>query len=198
VGRAFVLLFVLAGCDVPVARVVDASPFDAQACVEQALRRGAAPPPEVARFEAACRQGNSASCSILAVMIEQGDAARAVELYEAACRERNLHACANLAGMYQRTGWHAERAEPLLAHACKHGLASACRSLGELREAVDPGKSWQLYRTACDWHDARACLHLAAIHEKGADTARARELYKEACIHGELVGCSELDRIGTR
>jgi TPR repeat protein len=81
--------------------------YDAQTCVEHALRN--APDPEGVReatvaFADACNGGEAAACSALGVMYELGrgvavDERRARQLYGIACDAHNARACANLAAL---------------------------------------------------------------------------------------------------
>jgi TPR repeat protein len=77
--------------------------YDAQECVENALRN--APDPSdvrdaVSAFTSACEAGEAPACSVLGVMYEVGrgfplDTPRALALYGAACDAHNPRACAN-------------------------------------------------------------------------------------------------------
>jgi TPR repeat protein len=88
----------------------DGASYDAQACVENALRRS--PDAESVRlaavaFTESCRDGESAACSALGVMYELGlrfsaDTNRAHDLYASACEAHNHRACSNLGGLLSR------------------------------------------------------------------------------------------------
>jgi TPR repeat protein len=98
-------------------------PYDAQECVEHALR--SEPDPATVRdavvaFTGACQAGEAASCSALGVMYELGrgvpaSVPRALSLYGSACEAHNLRACANLRSLAQSEA-SATRATATLAN----------------------------------------------------------------------------------
>src|SRR5579859_2854818 len=126
--------------------------FDAQTCVEQALRRNPDPETlETARvtFETECGKGVPAACSMLGVMNEIGvglpvNPRRAIALYDLACRTGNEQACTNQA-------------------------VAQVEGIGGPREVLLGAR---VLEPACDHGDARACLHLARLHEDGQVPSR--------------------------
>lgn len=90
---------VVSGC-VPVP-FIDAAHHE---CVDGALQRNPDPTvlkDAVERFEAGCKIGDPAACSLLGLMHERGlampvDRPRARELYEQACRAGNKIGCGHL------------------------------------------------------------------------------------------------------
>jgi len=89
---------------------VGGAKYDAQECVEHALRNG--PEADTVReaavaFASACSDGEVASCSVLGVMYEVGQGfpvstARALALYGAACDAHNQRACENRSSLLAR------------------------------------------------------------------------------------------------
>jgi TPR repeat protein len=76
-----------------------------------------------------------------------------------------------------------------------------CRFLAsEIRDgrvgAPDPRRSTACETLACEQDDWQACNDLAGSYESGrgvgVDQVKARQLYKDSCDHGVLVGCSNL------
>jgi TPR repeat protein len=147
--------------------------YDAQECVENALRNRPEPAAVTAAtvaFASACQEGEVASCSVLGVMYELGrgfpaNKPRALALYGAACEAHNLRACGNLGDLMLSDGGDPGHAVSLLRMACDAGQGRACDRLGRLYRDGEPRDSTRaasLFDAACSTGYAPACLDLAA------------------------------------
>ncbi len=192
--------------------------FDAQACVERALRGEPDPrtlPVAFAFFSEQCASRRMSACSTLGVMHERGlatprDPQRAVGLYYEACIVENVAACTNLARAYEDgigVKTDVKRALGLFDWACHRGDPAACRELATiymLGEGVDKDvpKAAELYRNACSNGDGSACYALGALFEQGAalkgDVAQALALFEQACVKGQGDACDGLARVHLR
>lgn len=188
------------------------SSFDAQGCVEEALR-GRATEPYLLReahrhFDEACADLDEAACSTLGLFHEYGwverpDAYEAARLYRFACAAGNQAGCVNLAVLFVRGEGGVSQmgmGRILLASACEQNDARACLELGrsELRLGDATGAARHL-GAACDAGTGEACVLLASTATSPASGAEsnapsATALYQRACSYGYQLGCAELDR----
>lgn len=183
------------------------SAYDSQACVEESLRRS----PEsrdaidaAAVMSKACREGEAAACSVLALMLELGsgvpeDRVRARSLYTHACHAGNLRACTNLSRLeltfVEDPGAVAVATDRLLV-ACDEGEPSACAeaaALVDARSDRDPSKTRWLLERACNNGQTKACFDLAELstNHDPSDPALL-ELYVRACVGGHEPACVRL------
>jgi len=193
--------------------------YDAQSCVEQALRRGGdAGTIDAARdqFTDGCERGDAAACSQLGVMYEYGlavamDVQRAKELYDRACNQGNRGACVNY-GKLLAEGAQVATAEEgsrlasvehgirVLSQACREGDARGCGELGRLllTKKHDTASSVVLLRQACEGGHSDSCYLLGSQFDHGEfgnDPVEALAFYQKACGGGHQRGCLHLDLI---
>lgn len=192
---------------------------DAQACVEEALRRS--PSAEHIRraapeLQLACRAGDAGGCSALGVLAELGlgrSPSRTVArgLYARACEGGNARGCVNLGklDLASDPALHGERASRMFAAACDAGEASGCAALGQLRAsgqtvARDVTAAAGLFGKACAKGSVVACYELAELHRtvdgvnsrrpvEAMDRMRMVELYVKACVAGHAPACARLE-----
>jgi TPR repeat protein len=194
--------------------------YDAQACVERALRHGVdAATSEMARaeFKEECSKGDAVACSQLGVMYEKGlavpaSAERARDLYSYACDQGNTSACVNYAKLLaaghtlaatssgSRVSSTRDHVSRLLSAACRKGDPRACGELGShyLLRMGDVASSTPLLRGACDRGHADSCFLLATQYDHGAlgdDALAASRYYEKSCAKGHEKGCLHFDLI---
>ncbi|MSP26247.1 MAG: sel1 repeat family protein [Myxococcales bacterium] len=220
--RAFavgVLVLGATGCAMPKVRLGEAAgSFDAQACVENALRGEPDPltlPLAFKEFTDQCDRRLMSGCSTLGVMYERGlatrrDPLKAAQLYHEACIVQNVSGCANLARVYSRgigVKTDAQRAVGLNDWSCQRGAPGACRELATAHlfgdgAEKDVPRAAELYRKSCKMGDGDACYALGALYEKGAalkgDVSQALSLFEQACVKGQHDACDGISRIQFR
>ena len=195
-----------------------AASYDAQKCVESALRRGgdeATLPMAREKFSEECKSGDASACSTLGVMYEKGlgveqSISRARELYDGACVAGNTHACVNygkliISGHGMSVGAPTSRLSPqehairLFSMACRKDDARGCGELGRLLVRMgDVSRSTVLLRQGCEGGDGDSCFLLGSQYDNGAlgnDVVSAMSFYEKACGKGHEKGCLHLDLI---
>jgi hypothetical protein len=154
-------------------------------------------------LEKSCREGASAACYRLALVLFGGEPdgrSRAGELEDSACRSGFAEACSDQ-GLRLTLADGGERAEPLLARACDLGSGSGCEHLGLLYAtgkgvARDERRATKDYVRSCDLGDARGCYNAGLMSDDGRGTprdhSRAAAYYEESCSLGSTTACTNL------
>ncbi|NUP04838.1 MAG: sel1 repeat family protein [Polyangiaceae bacterium] len=201
-GSFAVVIGVLAGASGCGASMFDRSNgYDAQACVENSLRRN--PNPEaaeqvVAELELGCRAHDAGACSALGVVKEMGVAGpksftAARNLYSRACKDGNQRGCVNLGrlALDPSNGADMASARSLFTAACDAGEPSGCGELARMM-AKDPSASPELVSSTlskgCSGGDALSCFELAERDRSGQSVA----LYVQACVEGHEPSCMRI------
>jgi TPR repeat protein len=156
-----------------------------------------------------CQANVSASCVILGILYEQGQAIQpdkqaAARLYRDACTQGNLRGCADLGNLYQAGQGVARdygQARSLFSKACDGGEMVGCSNLGLLDSnglgtPVNFAEAAGFYSKACNGGEAAGCYNLGKMAEDGdgagKDAAQAVTFFQRACDAGEMRGCSKL------
>jgi TPR repeat protein len=159
-------------------------------------------------MEKACAGGLADGCVRLAQAVREGrggpaDPMRALELLERACAIDATAGCTALAETLRTAHGPARdprRALALLEGACTAGHGPACRPAGSMRYQSEAGppnaqRALELFERGCRAGDADSCyvlgLNLAAPGP-AQDRARARVLFRAACLGGSRPGCEAL------
>lgn len=183
----------------------------AWACIEAAvlLEKGKTPegtpiPKALARYESACRLGDSEGCRSAGVLYEQGvpkNLTLAFSRYQQACKDGHAKACHDVGLLYlsgvQDGSFHiAPSPTEALRHfiPCTDDVVVSCSSLGYMAETHlipdgSPALAYTYYDRACRGHEPDGCLNLGGLYQKGfadkpadlADLKKAQGLYKHAC-----------------
>lgn len=186
--------------------------YDAQECVENALRHR--PDPDLLRdaettFNRSCLAGEAGACSVLGVMYETGmgvgtDRDRAASFYESACQAHNMRACGNLGALMlqDRSGANEPwRAVVLLRTACGGGDGHACERIGRAYRdgengPVEGSSAASFFETGCEKGDAQSCAELADdIAARGGEVTsvdRVPLLLAQACVGGYADACARV------
>jgi TPR repeat protein len=149
-------------------------------------------------FAQACKAGDSASCTLLGVMLERGeggppDMARARILYRHACTRGYAHGCEAEKKLKEFEDMRIDNDQ-----LCRDGDAESCLQLGRMFErgiggAQDKVGAREAYGRACKEGMATGCFMLGVMFDNGEggpqDATRARALYEQACKGGDKRGC---------
>ncbi|NUP14366.1 MAG: sel1 repeat family protein [Polyangiaceae bacterium] len=183
-----------------------ANGYDAQGCVEDALRKNPDPTLAVqvkAELELGCRARDAGACSALGVTKELGigepkNLRAARNLYDRACQRGNKRGCVNLgtlvlsgAGTDAGAMHNGAFAKSLFTAACDAGEPSGCGALAHML-AKDPSASSEVVENAfgrgCSGGDADSCFELG---ERSA-AQQAAGFYAKACLDGHVRACARL------
>ncbi len=163
----------------------------------------------VALARKGCQASVTASCVILGILYEKGEAIQpdsqsAARLYRDACTQGDFRGCADLGNLYQLgqgVPRDYDQARNLFAKACDGGEMAGCSNLGILSanglgKAKDSAEALSDYQKACSGGEMVGCYNLGVMVEDGdggvKDVAQALSLFAKACDGGEMRGCNKL------
>lgn len=162
-------------------------------------------PRATSAFEAACSQGDLASCvslgnNLASVLNQARDDPRAVELYDRACQGGDRRGCMAIAGMQyvgRGTALDPASAQETLAGLCSEGISDACDWLATIRfNQRREDEAAQILGAACEAGGWSACSGLGWLYRHGKrvdrDAAATADLLRRSCDAGSLAGCVEL------
>lgn len=158
-----------------------------------------------AELARACEAGNADACVELADAVDDYgsdsyDRPRALALYERACALDHAKGCYMLG--YHTVRREDDRALAAFERGCELGFDSACHSGGEMTRPTgsraDSTRFVSFLERGCDLKWGEMCYNLALLYDAGywvpADSIRAADLYKRACIFEYQRACETANR----
>ncbi|MCK6510589.1 hypothetical protein L6R29_11550 [Myxococcota bacterium] len=133
---------------------------------------------------------------------------KAAEFAQASCQQRDRHGCYALAWLYEKGIVKKRQERAAMAYyklSCGMGLTAACYRhgrmiLGDWSVVADLDRAFELFRHACQQHDASGCFAQAEIMLRVPELRKKEQhlpLLQYACHHYHGQACAVLARLTT-